>query len=139
MSFIYDSSLLMKDAGSVSGSAAATVSAVAKVHDTGGGFTKGMLVIDATAVEVDSGDEMYTIALQGSDSATFAGDIVLLASVILGDAVPLVGNVDKGAGRYFAPFTNQYGDTVFRYLRVYTTVVGTVISGGVTYSAFLSK
>jgi hypothetical protein len=138
MGKIYDSGLLMKDAGLVAASAAATVSAVAKVHDTGGGYTEGMLVIDCSACEVASGDEIYTTTLQGGDATGFGGDIVTLAEIELGDAAVVVGTTDKGVGRYFVPFTNQFGSTVYRYLRVYTTVAGTIATG-VNYVAFLSK
>jgi hypothetical protein len=138
MKFIYDTSLLMKDAGLVAASAAFTVSAAAKVHDTGGGYTEGKLVFDATAVETASTDEIYTITLQGSNSATFAGDIVTLASIELGAAAPIVGTVEKGIGRYFASFCNQFGSTVYRYLRGYVTIGGTVATG-IDGTCFLSK
>jgi len=138
MKFIYDTSLQMKDAGLIAASAACQVGGSDKILDTGGGATRGEMVFDATAVEVASTDELYVINLQGSNSATFAGDLVNLCVIDLGAAAPLVGTADRGVGRYSVPFCNQSGATVYRYLRVYITISGTIATG-INGTCFLSK
>ena len=140
--FRNDSLLELKDAGLIAASAAATVSAVAKVLDTGGGFTDGNVVIDVTAIEIDTSNEIYTLILEGSSSSTFASTIVPLAVMLLGDNAVIVGgcDVDSTIGRYIMPFRNERDGTVYRYLRMYTVVAGTIATGGgINYAAFLAK
>jgi hypothetical protein len=132
----FDAKLELKDAGLVAASAAAQVDSADKIADIGTGFFEGTVVIDATAVEVDTGDERYDIEVQVSSKADFASDIYCLASLPMGDAAALVGDIDIGAGRYFLPFNNMIGDgTCKQYLRLYTKVAGT-IAAGINYSAF---
>ena len=131
---IYDSELLMNTAGLVAASAAGS-----EVYDTGGGFTEGSLVVDVSAIEVDTGDELYTFSLQGTNTAAFGGtDIVDLAMFLMGDAAVLPGASDLGVGRVVCPFNNLFLDTLYRYLRVYLTIAGTIVTG-INYTAFLSK
>src|SRR5512138_866348 len=103
----FDTLLEMKDAGLVPASAAATVDGSAKVLDLGLGNVDADLIIEVSACEVASGDEMYTIGFQISSSATFASDIYEVASIKLGDASPLPGDVDMGAGRYVLGVNNR--------------------------------
>lgn len=135
----FDINLLMKDAGLVAASAAATVSSAAKIIDMGLGEFRGDLVIDVTACEVASGDEIYTVAWEISSSATFASSIYRVADLPLGDAVPLAGDVDMGVGRYILPVHNMIADGVMkRYGRVYTTVAGTIATG-INYTAYVAE
>ena len=135
----FDINLLLKDAGLVASSAAATVSSSAKVLDLGTGEVAGDIIIDASAVEVATGDEIYTICAEVSSSSTFASDIYRVAQLAIGDTVPLGGDVDMVEGRYVLPFINTIGNGVTkRYLRLYTVVAGTVATG-VNYTAFLAK
>lgn len=127
-----DSTLVMKDAGLVAASAAATVSAAAKVATAGSGLVDAELVIDVTAIEIASNDEVYRIAVQGSDTSDFTtGTPVVeeLAVINLGAEEVIAGNQDSTVGRYILPFTNEKNGTKFPYLRVYTTVAGTVATG----------
>lgn len=136
-----DSLLILKDAGLVAADAAATVSAAAQVLDLGEGSAAfcGTVVIDATAVEVATGDEVYKIQAQFSNSATFASGVVNGATMILGDAAVIVGaDTDNGAGRYLLPVVNDVGGTRYRYMRLYTDVTGTIATG-INYSAYLGK
>ena len=80
----FDSTLVLKDAGLVAASAAATVSAVPKVIDLGSGNVEADVIIDVTAVEVASRDESYRIAIQLSDRADFLDDIYEIESIHLG-------------------------------------------------------
>lgn len=135
----YDALLEAKDAGLVAASAAAQVDSAAKILDLGTGVVKADLVIDATAVEVDSGDETYRIGVQISSSSTFASDIYEIGSIELGDSAAIHGDTDMGIGRYRVPFTNEIANGVTkRYMRVYTTVGGT-IAAGINYTAYVGK
>lgn len=138
--FVLQDDLQMKDAGLVAASAAAQVGGSNKIHDLGAAvYQKGALVIDATAIEVASNDELFSIEVQGSSSATFASDINVLAEKQLG-ALEVTGNsADSPTGRYVVYFDNVADDgQPVRYLRVYTRVAGTVATG-VNYSAWLVK
>jgi hypothetical protein len=140
--FNLDDLLEMKDAGLVAASAAAQVDSEDLILDTGGGFTQGNLILDVTEIEIASNDEIYTIILEGSNSATFANGIVPLAVALLGAQEVIVGDTDTDSttGRYIIPFRNERDGTVYRYLRVYTVVAGAIATGGgINYSAFLSK
>lgn len=137
---IFDTLLELKDAGLVASSAAAQVGGSNKIIDLGLGRVNGEIVIDATAVEVASGDELYTIIAEFSNSSSFASGIVPGAMEYLGDAaaIPGGGDTDKGVGRYTLGFTNVIADTHYRYMRLYTVVAGTIATG-VNYSAFIAK
>lgn len=127
-----DSTMIMKDAGLVAASAAATVASSAKIVNVGEGLVEGLLVVDVSAIEIASNDELYSIALQGSDVADFStGDevIVELAVLNLGAAEVIGGTADSTVGRYEIPFRNEYQGTHYPYLRVYTTVDGTIATG----------
>lgn len=135
----FDASLEMKDAGLVAASAAAQVDSSNKILDAGVGRFKGELVIDVTAIEVASGDEGYSIEVQGSNSSSFASGNVALAELQLGDTSVTNESADSSTGRYILPFTNVGVDgTRYRYIRVYTRVVGTIATG-INYSAFIAK
>ncbi len=140
--FIVDDLLKMKDAGLVATSAAGQVSDANHIEDLGGGFTDGNLIVDVTAIEIASDNELYTVMLQGSNSSTFADGIVSLATLLLGANEVIVGGVDTDSttGRYIVPFRNELNGTVYRYARIYTTVSGTIATGGgINFSAFLAK
>jgi hypothetical protein len=71
--------------------AAALVAATANgtlILDLGNGVVEGEVIIDVTAIEVDTTDESYEIIVQGSPDATFAtaGNIVALGSIVIGHA-----------------------------------------------------
>jgi hypothetical protein len=145
-SYTFDANLQLKDAGLVASSAAATVDSAAQVLDVGTGFFEGEIVIDVTAIEVDTGNELYSIALEGSsDSGFSSGTEVELCMLRLGDSSVTGSDVDNVVGRYTLPFNNrQPSGTAFsegynwRYLRLYTTVAGTIATG-INYSAFIVK
>lgn len=140
----FDALLEFKDSGGVVASGAATVDSAAKVVDVGTGFFQGNLVIDVTAIEVATGDELYTISVEGSNDPGFSSGVeVELASLRLGDSSLTGSDTDNIAGRYVLPFNNRAGisttypdGTCWRYLRVYTTVAGTIDTTGIVYSAF---
>lgn len=140
--FQYDSSLLLKAAALVAATANGTLEL-----DLGAGLVNGFVVVDATAVEIDSNDESYEIILQGSTVAGFgtAAAIAPLAMMTICDkastrgAAGVIGNgTDDVAGRYVIPFRNERNGTIYRYVRIRTVVVGT-IAAGINYSAFIAK
>jgi hypothetical protein len=136
-SYTYDSTQLLKDAGLVATSAAAQVGGSAKRLEVGQGFYKGVLVIDVTAIEIASDNELYTITVQGSDSATFASGIENLASLSLGATEVRPGAaIDSTTGRYELPFTNEQNGQSYAYIRVFTTVAGTIATG-INYTALV--
>lgn len=144
--YTFDANLEMKDAGLVASSAAATVDSAAKVLACGTGFFEGELVIDVTAIEVASGDELYNIAIQGSNDSGFSsGTEVELCVLNLGDSSVTLSDTDNIVGRYTLPFNNRQGISstfpdgyCWPYLRVYTTVAGSIATG-INYSAFIVK
>lgn len=130
---IRDSLLVLNTTGLVAASAAGSA-----VLDVGAGVVSGMWVTDLSAVEVATGDELYTFVLQGTGTAAFGGtDIFNIAGFLAGDAAVLPGGTDIGVGRIIVPFHNLFQDTAYRYLRVYCTVAGTIATG-VNYTSFLS-
>lgn len=128
----YDHATLLKAAGLVAASAAGSV-----ILDLGDGFMEADLVIDVTALEVADGNEIYTISLEGSSVAAMTSGSVELAKITLGNN-PAPADADTSVGRHVLPVRNELNGTLYRYVRVYTTVAGTVATG-INYSAFLAK
>ncbi len=137
--FTFDAELEFKDAGLIAASAAAQVDATNKIVDFGQSIFHGILVIDITAIEIASNDERFDILVQGSSSATFSTDVENLACMTFGATEVTLGSADDSVtGRYLLPFINMQKDTVTRYGRVYTNVVGTIASG-INYKAWVGK
>jgi len=140
----YDDLLLANDGGLITASKAGYVDSAAKIIDLGSGLVEGDIIIDVAAIEVGSDDEKYTIALQVSDSATFASGIYQLAQIQIGSSGTaagdcLAGDVDMSEGRYVLGFNNMIKDgTTKRYARVYCTIAGTV-NTGINYTAYLAR
>lgn len=130
--FTYDDALSLKDAGLV-----ATTTTEATIVDLGSGLVDGYLVLDVTAVEVASTDEIYLICLEGSNVATMASGSVCLASIEMGNATA-PADADTGTGRFVVPFRNEQNGTTYRYVRIYTEVAGTVATG-INFLAFIAK
>lgn len=141
--FTFDADLELKDAGLVAADAAATVDSAAKVVDLGTGRVDATVVVDVTALEIATGDERYSILVQGSSSATFASDIVILACLPIGDGSTIATafgssgvDVDDTTGRYEIKFTNCRNNINYRYVRLWTDVAGTIATG-INYQAFI--
>ena len=131
----------LKDAGAITASAAALVSASAAIVDLGTGHKFSNIILNVTAVKVSVGDEQYLICVQGSNSATFASGIQNLAIFDWSDAAVQSGASDKDGvvGQAVLPFTNSMdnGNTVYRYLRLYHEIAGTLPS--INYVAYAGK
>lgn len=138
-SYIFDAATELKDAGLVETSAAATVDASAKILNLGAAYMEGAVVIDISAIEVATGNELYQIGWQLSDSSTFASNIYEAATLCVGDSSVIGGDVDTAIGRYILRVTNEHGGTIYPYARLYTTISGSIAGGGgINYSAFLT-
>jgi hypothetical protein len=138
---MYDENLILKDAGLVAADAAGTVDSEAKVIDLGSAtaLVEGKMIVDVTAIEIASNDEVYKISLQGSDNSDFStGDEVDLAILELGALEVIGGDQDSTIGRYIVPFRNEKNGTTYRYVRIYTDVAGTIATG-INFSAYLGK
>ena len=135
----FDANMEFKDAGLVAASAAATVDGSAKVVDVGTGHFKGCMILDVSALEIASNNEIYDIVIQGSSDSDFGTDtnICELAQLNLSAAeVKRTDcNKDDSTGRFKLYFDNENDGTNYRYLRVYTVVGGTVATG-INYTAW---
>jgi hypothetical protein len=130
--FTYDDELSLKDAGLVD--ATATESTIV---DLGSGLVDGFLVLDVSAVEVASGNEIYTIHLEGSTVDGMASGSVSLANIPMGNS-PAPADADTSTGRFAIPFRNEQNGTIYRYVRIYTLVAGTIATG-INFAAFMAK
>ncbi len=130
--YTYDDALNLKDAGLVAASAAE-----ATIVDLGSGFIDADLVLDISAIEVASNDEIYTVCIEGSNVAAMTSGSVCLAMIELGNAAA-PADADTAVGRFVLPFRNEQNGTLYRYVRIYTRVAGTIATG-INYSAFIGK
>jgi len=130
--FIYDNGLLLKAAGLLAASADGTI------IDLGAGFVKGNVVIDLSACEIATGDEIYTVSLEGSNVAAMTSGSACLAKKVFGNLVVPMDAALSAAGRYVIPFRNEEGGTLYRYVRLSTLIAGTIATG-INFSAFIAK
>jgi len=137
--YTFDSDLQLKDAGVIAASAAAQVSSADKIVDLGAGRVDAVAVIDLSEVEVATGNESYHIEVQFSNSNTFASTNIVGPVIKLGDSTVNFGSADTPAtGRIELPFTNEILGTIYRYVRLYTRIAGTIATG-IGYTAFIGK
>ena len=68
----FDYSLYLDDGGSITASAAGEIGGTDKILDLGSGLVEGSVIVDVTALDVDTGNELVTLGVQISSSATFA-------------------------------------------------------------------
>lgn len=137
-SYTYDAATLLKDAGVVGASAAATVGGSAAVINVGSAFAEGVAVIDVSAIETASNDELYTVAIQGSADAAFTTPVTLATLPLGATAAVPGGGATATIGRHYVRFGNEQDGVIYPYLRAYTAVAGTVATG-INYSAWIGK
>lgn len=138
--FTFDYALQLKDAGAVSADGAATVGGSAKILDLGQSRFDGRVIIDVTAIEVDTANEHYLLKTQFSDVADFdTGSEVIKGGTALhmGDLTVTKDTADTPVGRYELPFTNEINGTTYRYMRMWTEIVGGTVVTGINYTAFV--
>ena len=130
--FTYDDALEMRAAGLIAASADGSI------LDIGAGLFDGYLVIDLSACEIATGDELYTVSVDGSNVAVMTSGSVCLAKKVFGNLVVPMDAALSTAGRYVLPFRNEEGGTIYRYVRLSVLVAGTIATG-INFSAFLAK
>lgn len=130
--YTYDDALELKAAGLLAASADGTI------IDLGAGLVDGFLVIDLSACEIASGDERYTVSLEGSNVAAMSSGSVALAKKVFGNLVVPMDAALSASGRYVIPFRNEEGGTTYRYVRLSTLIAGTIATG-INFSAFIAK
>ncbi|MFA5387278.1 MAG: hypothetical protein WC322_02675 [Candidatus Paceibacterota bacterium] len=131
--FTYDDDLNLRASASLTSSADGTI------IDVGAGIVDGFLVIDLVSAEVASGNEIYTISLEGSNVAAMTSGSVCLAKKVFGNLVVPMDAALSAAGRYVVPFRNEEGGTTFRYIRLSNAVAGSIDSTGIVFGAFVAK
>lgn len=125
----FDAATELKDGGAVTAAGAAQVGGTNRVVNLGNAFTTGVIVVDVDTVDVTTGDEGYTIAIQGSSVSNFGSDVHNIARIQVGAAAVTGNSANTGTGRYTAPFINSAdGATALPYIRAYITPVGTTPS-----------
>ena len=144
--FTLDGATQLKDAGLVAADTAGQVNSAAAYFDVGAAnaYARYAIVIDWTACEVATGDEVYDLQIQGSTATSFSTKYIL-TSRKLGDSSVTLQPVDTPpSGRIVI-----YGDNVAhtsatdgsvqiacRYIRIYADVAGTIATG-LNYTAWL--
>lgn len=129
--YTFDADLELKTAGAL------TVSTDGSILDLGEGLVDGFLVFDVTAIEVASGNEIYTVSLEGSNTADMTSGSVCLAKKVFGNLVVPMDAALSAAGRYVLPFRNEENGTTFRYVRLSTLIAGS-ISTGINFACFIA-
>lgn len=133
---MYDTQLILKDAGAVTASGYGEVDSVAQTLSLGTGLVKGRMVVDVSAIEIASGDELYQIFLLGQDAD---GNETALAMLELGAAAVVQGDVDSLVGTYEVPFfTSKNGTNYASSVRVRYVISGTIATG-INYTARLEE
>jgi len=130
-----DSTLTLKASAAVVATAAGTV-----IPLVGEGLVQGDIIIDVTAIDIVGNDEIYDIIVQLSpDLVCTAGTLVERCAISLGamETKRSDCNRDDVIGRYILPFDNEFGGTIYPYVRIYTVCAGATQS--ITYSARLAK
>jgi hypothetical protein len=149
----FDAATELKDAGGIVASAVTEVDGSPVILDLeeGGGLFDtpsgsdgsrfdASVIIDVTAVEIDTGDEKYDIVAQISNSPTFASGIKNAAGLNLAATAVADGGADDAeVGHYELGFTNEQNGVAYRYMRLFTVVAGTIAAGGIDYVAHLAK
>lgn len=133
----FDALLELKDAGLLAADGAATVGGQARIVFLGNGRVDGRVIVDLSTMEVASGDEVYRLRLQFSNSSSFASGIVNGPEMVIGDTTGTGSSADSGVGRYEFGFTNDVRGTIYSYVRLYADVSGTIATGA-DFKAFIT-
>ena len=131
--FTYDTALLLKATGLVAATANGST-----ILDIGDGLVDAYLILDLSACEIATGDEIYTVNLEGSNVAAMTSGSVCLARKTFGNLVVPMDAALSASGRYVVPFRNEEAGTIYRYVRIQTTVAGT-IETGINFVAWIAK
>lgn len=130
-----DSLLEMKAAGAV------TTTTTHNSHDLGAAkYQRMCLVVDITASDATTGDELCVIQVQAAATSAF-GTAYQIATLRTGDLTQTGDAIDTSVGRYVLHFDNVVNvgagqDITPQWIRLRTVASGTTPS--VTYQAWLS-
>lgn len=138
---LFDTLLQLKDAGAVTANGTGQVGGAARIIDLGSSLVAGDWVVDVGTIDTTTGDELYQLLLEGSDSSDFSTGtpaITPLAVIHMGGGttIPGAGVTATAAGRFVQPFRNEQNGKVFRYVRVEHLISGTTPS--INYVSYLS-
>jgi hypothetical protein len=131
--FTYDANTNLRTKASL------TASADGDILDLGPGLFDGFLVLDVDSVEIATGDEYYTINLEGSTVAAMTSTSECLGKAHFGKLVVPQDANRTAAGRYVIPIRNEVNGTLMRYVRLSSVVAGTIDTTGMVFGAFLAK
>ena len=130
--FMFDAATELKAAGGL------TTSTDGSILNLGTGIVEGYVVIDLASAEVATGNEIYTISLEGSNVAAMSSGSVCLAKKVFGNLVVPMDGALSTAGRYVIPFRNEEGGTIYQYIRLSTLIAGTIDTTGIVFAAFIA-
>lgn len=139
-SYNLDIELLLAD-----GAAPVTADGVSQVASAnvskklGKGRFEGVLVIDVTAIDLASADEVYHLCLQGAldTDQTFTSKETIAQLSLGATAVRPGGAINSVVGRYEIPFTTEQHDVTYDWVRLYVDVAGTTPS--ITFKAWIAE
>jgi len=129
---MFDTKLILKAAGLVASTANGTG------IEVGEGKISARMVIDVSAIEIDTGDEKYVLHLVGGDDSDFTNSTSLGSIEVGGSTSGIEGNVDSEIGRFEIPVSNEKGGVIYPHVRLRTIISGTV-GTGINFSAYLSE
>ena len=127
----YDNATLLRAAGALTVTTTETI-----ILDIGAGLMDIDWINDVLAIKVSAADEKYTVILEGSNVAAMSSGIVELGRVDLGNITTPI-TVVTGTGRFLTPVRNEIAGTLYRYVRVQSTIVGTAPT--INFVSWLAK
>lgn len=133
-----DAELILADgAAAITADGVTQVAAVNVSKKLGAGRFEGVLIIDVSAIDISSADEVYHLLLQGSADSTFTTKETV-AQISLGATAARPGGAANSViGRYEIPFVTEQHDTVYDWVRLYVDVGGTTPS--ITLKAWIAE
>jgi hypothetical protein len=133
-----DAALILAD-----GAAAVTADGVSQVASAnvalqlGPGRFEGVLIIDVSAIDIASTDEVYHLCLQGASSSAFSTKQTVAQLSLGATAARPGGAIDSLIGRYEVPFYTEVDSVTYDWVRLYTDVGGTTPS--ITFKAWIAE
>lgn len=97
-----------------------------------------MCIIDVTAIDIASNDEVYRLKILGCNTAGFASGVAELAEICFGKGsvqVPATQS-DATTGRIELPFCTERFNTKYQFVKLYIDVSGTTPS--ISFLAFVA-
>ena len=110
----------------------------------GAGRNDVSLVIDITAMDVLTNDELYTFRIIGANAEAFTGNVAVLATLQVGAEAALwpeasgsLAAADDATGRWVVGFSNSRGSVEYQYVKLHVTV--TAAGSAITFTAFITR